>query len=136
METVEISKTALANLIGYVLTILDFVDTESLSEENVDKVADGYVDFVEPIMKVLESKKRDFLDIREGDTVIAFDDYSTCDEHILRIDRIEYGKEWITDANPEGMVCYGTDLEEEDWGDDYITEVHEGNFVRFVKEDI
>ena len=55
MKKVTIRRTALANLLGYVHTILDLVDTESLSEENVDKVADGYVDFVEPIMKVVEN---------------------------------------------------------------------------------
>ena len=32
------------------------------------------------------------------------------------------------------MHCFGTDLQEDEWGDDYITQVTEGNFVRFVEE--
>lgn len=81
-------------------------------------------------------KKEIFLDIHIGDKVIAFDEYShDYAEHILRIDNIENDEEYITDTNPNGVVFYGTDLEEEEWGDDYITFVHEGNFVRIVKED-
>ena len=136
MDKITISKADMQNLIGYILDMLDFVDTESMDEENVDKVANGYVDFVEPMLKMLEDMKDSFLDIKEGDIVIAFDDYKhDYDEHILRIDSIEYDECWITETNPKGMVCYGTDLEEDEWGDDYITEVHEGNFVRFKKEE-
>jgi hypothetical protein len=77
-----------------------------------------------------------FLDIHIGDKVIAFDEYShDYVEHILRIDSIENDESYITDTNPNGVVFYGTDLEEEEWGDDYITFVHEGNFVRIIKED-
>lgn len=76
--------------------------------------------------------KKDFLDIKVGDTVIVYDEYShDYEEHLLRIDSIEYDKEYTTETNPKGMICYGTDLEEEEWGDDYITHVTEGNFCRF-----
>lgn len=54
MDKIIINKTDLENLIGYIHTVLDFVDTESMEEENVDIVADGYTDFVEPIIKVIE----------------------------------------------------------------------------------
>ena len=79
--------------------------------------------------------KEIFLDIQVGDKVIVYDEYSHdyC-EHILRVDVIEWDKEYITETNPQGMHCYGTDLEEEEWGDDYITQVTEGNFCRFVAE--
>jgi hypothetical protein len=81
--------------------------------------------------------KKEFFDIQVGDKVIVFDEYShDYAEHILMVESIEYDSEWATDTNPNGMHCYGTDLEEEEWGDDYITQVHEGNFVGFVKEDI
>ena len=70
-----------------------------------------------------------FLDIKVGDKVIVFDEYShDYSEHILEVNSIEYDSEWATETNPKGMHCYGTDLEEEEWGDDYITQVHEGNF--------
>ena len=76
--------------------------------------------------------KTNFLNIQVGDIVIVFDEYAhDYSEHTLRIDSIEYGEDFITETNPMGMHCYGTDLEEEEWGDDYITQVHEGNFCRF-----
>ena len=77
-----------------------------------------------------------FLDIHIGDKVIAFDEYShDYTEHILQIDSIENDEAYITDTNPNGAIFYGTDLEAEEWGDDYITFVHEGNFVKIVKEE-
>lgn len=79
--------------------------------------------------------KKDFLDIQVGDKVIVYDEYShDYNGHILQINSVEYDKEYVTETNPKGMVFYGTDLEEEEWGDDYITVVHEGNFVGFVDE--
>lgn len=77
-----------------------------------------------------------FLDIHIGDNVIAFDEYShDYVEHILRIDSIENDEAYVTNTNPNGVVFYGTDLEKEEWEDDYITFVHEGNFVGIVKEE-
>ena len=79
--------------------------------------------------------KKGFLDIKVGDNVIVFDEYShDYTEHILEVTGIEYDSEFATETNSKGMHCYGTDLEEEEWGDDYITQVHEGNFCRFAKE--
>jgi hypothetical protein len=79
--------------------------------------------------------KKEFLDIKIGDEVIVYDEYShDYVEHVLKVDSIEYEKDWITETNPKGMHCFGTDLQEEEWGDDYITQIHEGNFCRFVKE--
>ena len=79
--------------------------------------------------------KKNFLDIKVGDKVVVWDEYShDYAEHILKVDSIEYEKEWITETNPKGMHCYGTDLEEEEWGDDYITHVTESNFVKFLVE--
>lgn len=81
--------------------------------------------------------EKGFLDIKVGDKVIVFDEYShDYAEHILEVGSIEYDSEWATETNPKGMHCYGTDLEEEEWGDDYITQVHEGNFVGFLKDKI
>lgn len=77
-----------------------------------------------------------FLDIQVGDKVIAFDEYShDYTEHILQIDGYDGDTAYITDTNPEGVVFYGTDLEADEWGDDYISFVHEGNFVGIIKEE-
>ena len=78
---------------------------------------------------------RTFKDIKVGDIVIAYDEYShDYNEHTIQIDNIEYDKEYATENNPNGMICYGTDLAEEEWGDDYITFVHEGNFVSMAED--
>ena len=75
-----------------------------------------------------------FKDIKVGDIVIACDEYShDYNEHVIQIGSIEYDAEYATENNPDGMICYGTDLDEEEWGDDYITFVHEGNFVRVLQ---
>lgn len=77
--------------------------------------------------------KKNFLDISVGDIVIVYDEYShDYEAHILQVDSVEYDKEYTTETNPRGMICYGTDLEEEEWGDDYIRQVTEGNFCRFA----
>lgn len=78
---------------------------------------------------------RTFKDIEVGDIVIAYDEYShDYNEHIIKIDSIEYDKENVTENNPAGMICYGTDLEEEEWGDDFITVVTAGNFVCIAED--
>ena len=78
-----------------------------------------------------------FLNLKVGDIVVAYDDYSSHDynEHIIKIDSVERDKENATPTNPDGITYYGTDFEEEKWGDDYLTVVTEGNFVRMYKED-
>ena len=74
--------------------------------------------------------KKNFLDIEVGDKVIVWDEYShDYVEHILKVDSIEYDNDHI-----KGMRCFCTDLQEDEWGDDYITVAHEGNFVRIVEE--
>lgn len=78
--------------------------------------------------------QKNFLGIKIGDIVICYDDmnHDYC-EHELKIEGIEYDKDSITDTNPKGVKFYGTDLDEEEWGDDYLTWVTENNFCR-VKE--
>ena len=79
--------------------------------------------------------EKKFIDIKVGDKVIVCDEYShDYNEHILKVDSIEYHEDFITETNPKGMHCFGTDLQEDEWGDDYITQVHEGNFCRIVEE--
>ena len=76
-----------------------------------------------------------FRDIKIGDVIIVDDEYSrSYGEHIVRVDSIEYDKENIAENNPDGMTCYVTDLEENEWGDDYVAVVTERNFVRFVEK--
>lgn len=72
---------------------------------------------------------KDFLDIKIGDKVVVYDEYKhDYDEHCIQIESIEYDECNITNTNPQGMICYGKDL---DWWDDYITNVTESNFIRF-----
>ena len=79
--------------------------------------------------------KTNFLDIEIGDIVVVYDEYAHgFVKHILKVDSVEYHEDWITETNPKGMHFFGTDLQEEEWGDDYITQIHEGNFFKFVKE--
>lgn len=75
---------------------------------------------------------KQFLDIQVGDIVVVWDEYSSHDynEHRIKVEHIEFDDEYINgESNPKGMRCYGTDLEEDEWGDDYMTVVTEGNFV-------
>ena len=78
---------------------------------------------------------RTFKDIKVGDVVIVYDEYShDYNEHIIKVKTIKYDKENVTEDNPDGKICYGTDLEEEEWGDDYITVVTIGNFVSIAED--
>ena len=78
---------------------------------------------------------RTFKDIKVGDIVVVYDEYShDYNEHIIKVNSIEYEKEYITKDNSKGMICYGTDLEEEELGYDYITVVTESNFVRMTED--
>ena len=54
MDKITLNKKDLENLIGYINTLYDFVDTESMEYENAEIVVDGYVDFVEPIIKAIK----------------------------------------------------------------------------------
>ena len=80
-----------------------------------------------------------FLNIKVGDRVIVRDEYShDVDHHTIRVDDIDYDLDCISDGNPKGMRCYGTDLdywneEEQDYDtDNYITVVTEENFVCII----
>ena len=65
---------------------------------------------------------RTFKDIKIGDIIVAYDEYNhDYIEHFIKIDSIEYDKEYVTETNPSGVICYGTDIEEAEWGDDYLT---------------
>ena len=64
--------------------------------------------------------KSEFFNLAEGDVVIAVDEYAhDYVEHRVRIDSIEYDEENVCEDNPKGMVCYCTDIDEEEWGDWY-----------------
>lgn len=77
-----------------------------------------------------------FADIREGNVVIVYDEYAhDYIEHALIVDNIEYDKENITPENPTGKICYGTDLDEDWYGDDYMTVITISNFVRIAEKD-
>ena len=79
--------------------------------------------------------KTNFLDIEIGDIVVVYDEYAhDFLTHILKVDSVEFGDDFITEDNPDGIHFFGTDLQEEEWGDDYITQIHEGNFLRFIEE--
>lgn len=72
-----------------------------------------------------------FVDIKVGDSVICYDEYGhDYVEHELIITSVEYDKEYATTSNPDGMVCYGDDVDEKEFGDDYLTVVTESNFCR------
>jgi len=84
---------------------------------------------------------RGFLDIKIGDKVVCYDEYShDYIEHLLVIDSFEDDEEYATETNPLGRRFWGTDQdyinedgEFEDGDDNYITIVDEGNFVRVVE---
>lgn len=86
--------------------------------------------------------KNNFFDIKVGDKVVVYDQYShDYVEHLIEIESIEYDNHNTTETNPNGMTCYGKDLTwwdkelNEYDGDDYITRVEESNFIRFYEED-
>ena len=81
-----------------------------------------------------ETSASPFFSLKVGDTVTAYDAYSRdCAAHRVKIESIEYNKENATPENPKGMTCYGTDLDEDQWGDDYVTVVTHANFIQRFK---
>lgn len=82
----------------------------------------------------------DFLDIKVGDIVVVYDEYNhDYVEHHIKVENIEYDDLNSTETNPQGITCYGKDL---DWwdeelqdyiDDEYITRVEESNFIRIEK---
>jgi len=74
-----------------------------------------------------------FTDIKVGDVVFAYDEYShDYTEHVLRVTSVEFHKEYVTESNPDGMCCYGTDLS--DTSDEHMSVITEGNFCWIVTE--
>ena len=71
-----------------------------------------------------------FLDIQVGDIVAVFDQYShDYNVHHIKVQCIEFDREFITEANPEGKHCYGDDLDKDKYGEEYITHITEANFI-------
>lgn len=52
---ITIDKAKIDSLIGYIHTLLDFVDVEE--EENVNYINNGYNDFVEPVIQILHEQE-------------------------------------------------------------------------------
>lgn len=79
--------------------------------------------------------KKFFTDIKVGDVVIVCDEYShDYLEHRIEVESVECDKEYITETNPKGLHYFGKDLDEEEWGDDYITHITENNFCGYAIE--
>ena len=56
-DKITIAKKDIEYLIGYIHTLLDFIDVEDFEdEENKELVNDGYDSFVEPIAKLLNKR--------------------------------------------------------------------------------
>lgn len=56
MKQITINKNDIEKLIGYINTLYDFVDTESMEYENAEIVADGYDNFVVPIIEAINKQ--------------------------------------------------------------------------------
>lgn len=70
-----------------------------------------------------------------GDVVVVYDEYAhDYLEHIIKVESIVHDVEYVTDSNPEGIVCYGEDLTHDEYGDDYITIVTEANLIGKLKK--
>ena len=74
-----------------------------------------------------------FLDIRPGDTVLVRDteSHDGC-RHRIKVNDKDFDAEFATATNPAGVRYYGDDLDEDDWGDDFITVVDEDGFIRVL----
>lgn len=124
-----------------------FGDAYYATEDAVTNILSKLVAKIEenPRMEILEDvmpNKADsfvtpsnpFFSLKVGDTVTAFDPYSRdWNIHKVEIESIEYNQENITEENPKGMTCYGRDIEEEEWGDDYLAVVTPENFLQKLK---
>lgn len=70
-----------------------------------------------------------FTDIKVGDNVVAYDEYShDYIEHTIKITSIEYNDEYATETNPKGMVCYGDDLSDDNI-ETMMCTVYESNYL-------
>lgn len=76
-----------------------------------------------------------FKDINIGDVVIVYDEYShDYIEHSIKITSKNEDSEYITKTNAKGIHFFGEDLDFDEDDDEYISNVHEGNFVCFEKD--
>ena len=78
-----------------------------------------------------------FLDIKIGDKVTVIDEYSReYIVHTLKVTSIEEDSEYVTRSNPKGIHCYGDDMdyfnESDEDGFNYLTHIHEGNFIEII----
>lgn len=72
-----------------------------------------------------------FAKVKVGDVCICYDEYiHDYVEHKVKVNSIEYDREYATKTNPSGKVCFVTDLDYEDDEDNAIGVMHEGNFLR------
>ena len=79
--------------------------------------------------------RKDFLEVKVGDIVICYDEYShDYVEHEVKITSIEEDEENITKTNPKGKVLYGDDLTYADDDELMVCVVYESNFVKLNKE--
>lgn len=77
---------------------------------------------------------KEFFNLKEGDIALAYDEYSRdALIHRVRINNVEYDEENVCEENPRGMTCYGEDVDEAKWDDDYVTVVNHANFIRKIK---
>lgn len=80
----------------------------------------------------IDITQRKFTDIKAGDEVVVFDEYShDYIEHTIKITSVENDPDYITETNIAGLHFYGEDVNYQEYEEDYISNVHEGNFVRF-----
>ena len=90
-----------------------------------------YIELIKPQNN--EKQTSSFLDIEVGDCINCYDEYShDIDIHHVVVTSIEYDKEYATESNPDGKVCYVID--EPGWGDEYVGVVYESNFIDKDKE--
>ena len=57
-KLIVINESLISDLIGYIHTLNDFVDVESLNKKNRSLVVDGYDDFVKPVYDILHDPKK------------------------------------------------------------------------------
>lgn len=82
----------------------------------------------------MREKKKNFQDLAIGDIAVVTDEYAhDYTEHSIVIKSVEHDKDCVTSENPNGLVYYGNDVDETEFGDDYITRVGEENYLGCVK---
>ena len=81
------------------------------------------------------NKDNNFLSVEVGDTIVCIDEYDKdCNHHLLLVQSIDYDRDNATKTNPRGMTLYGIDLEEDEWGDDYVVQATETTFISIARK--